>query len=116
DLSHIKSESVDYIYTDPPYGSKIPYLDLSTMWTAWLDLEVTEEDFKAEAIEGGEHKKTKADYTQLITDSLREAYRVLKFDRWMSFVFQHKDPSYWHLIVETAQRFGFEYMGMVSQQ
>ena len=52
----------------------------------------------------------------MITESIREAYRVLKFDRWMSFVFQHKDPSYWHLIVETAQQVGFEYMGTVSQK
>src|SRR3954468_8652892 len=116
DISRVPSESVDYIYTDPPYGAKIPYLDLSTMWTAWLDLEVTEEDFQAEAIEGGERKKSKSDYTQLITESLQEAYRVLKFDRWMSFVFQHKDPSYWHLIVETAQKFGFEYVGTVPQR
>jgi len=56
-LPHIPNESVDYIYTDPPYGAKIPYLDLSVMWTAWLDLEVTEEDFKAEAIEGGRERK-----------------------------------------------------------
>ena len=34
DLSFIDDESVDYIYTDPPYGKKIPYLDLSTMWNA----------------------------------------------------------------------------------
>ena len=38
-LSFIADESVDYIYTDPPYADKIPYLDLSAMWYAWLDLE-----------------------------------------------------------------------------
>ena len=27
-LQNIKNETVDYIYTDPPYGKKIPYLDL----------------------------------------------------------------------------------------
>ena len=31
-LDFIKDQSIDYIYTDPPYGSKIQYLDLSTMW------------------------------------------------------------------------------------
>ena len=41
DLKSIDSESVDYIYTDPPYGSKIAYLDLSTMWNGWLDFDVT---------------------------------------------------------------------------
>ena len=114
-LEKVESESIDYIYTDPPYGKKIPYLDLSVMWNAWLDLEVSEEDYQLEAIEGGEHKKTKDDYSNLLAESIREMYRVLKFDRWMSFVFAHKDPEYWHLIVDTAEKIGFEYAGAVKQ-
>lgn len=114
-LKGIENESVDYIYTDPPYGKKIQYLDLSIMWNAWLDFEVSEKDYQLEAIEGGEHRKTKADYSNLIAESIREMYRVLKFDRWMSFVFQHQDPAYWHLIVETAQQAGFELAGTVQQ-
>lgn len=115
-LKFLAKESVDYIYTDPPYGKKIPYLDLSVMWNAWLDLEVTEEDYQQEAIEGGEHNKTKAEYNALISDSIREMYRVLKFDRWLSFVFAHKDPEFWHLIIETAESCGFEYVGAVPQK
>jgi DNA modification methylase len=90
DLSFIENESVDYIYTDPPYGKKIPYLDLSIMWNAWLDLEVTEKDYQLEAIEGGTIQKSKQEYNQLIAQSIREMYRVLKFERWLSFVFAHK--------------------------
>lgn len=116
DLRWIDNESVDYIYTDPPYGKKIQYLDLSIMWNAWLDLEVTEEDYQLEAIEGGEHNKTKDNYNSLIAKSIEEMYRVLKFDRWMSFVFAHKDPEFWHLIIDTAERCGFEYVGAVSQK
>ena len=41
-------------------------------------------------------------------------YRVLKFDRWMSFVFAHKDPEFWHLIIGTAESSGFEYAGCSS--
>ncbi|MCL1946058.1 MAG: type I restriction enzyme HsdR N-terminal domain-containing protein [Chitinivibrionia bacterium] len=116
DLSFLDSESVDYIYTDPPYGKKIPYLDLSIMWNVWLDLEVSEEDYKLEAIEGGEHNKSKNEYNNLISKSIQEMYRVLKFDRWMSFVFAHKDPEFWHLIIETAEKCGFEYVGAVPQK
>lgn len=116
DLHFLPRESVDYIYTDPPYGKKIPYLDLSAMWNAWLDLEVTEEDYRMEAIEGGEHGKTKDDYNELIAQSIREMYRVLKFDRWLSFVFAHKDPEFWHLIIDTAESCGFEYAGAVPQK
>ncbi|PZU99953.1 MAG: DNA methylase [Pseudanabaena sp.] len=115
DLSFIKNESVDYIYTDPPYGKKIPYLDLSIMWNGWLDLPVTEEDYAQEAIEGGEHQKSKDEYNNLIAQSIKEMYRVLKFDRWMSFVFAHKDPEFWHLIIETAEKCGLEYAGAVKQ-
>jgi hypothetical protein len=116
DLSFLPKESVDYIYTDPPYGKKIPYLDLSVMWNAWLDLEVSEADYEMEAIEGGEHGKTKESYNALIAKSIEEMYRVLKFDRWLSFVFAHKDPEFWHLIIETCERCGFEYIGAVPQK
>ncbi|MCX6267047.1 MAG: DNA methyltransferase [Bacteroidetes bacterium] len=115
-LKFIQKETVDYIYTDPPYGKKIPYLDLSVMWNAWLDLEVTEQDFEQEAIEGGEQQKSKIQYNELIAQSIKEMYRVLKFDRWMSFVFAHKDPEFWHLIIETAEACGFEYIGAVPQK
>jgi len=115
-LYFIDDESVDYIYTDPPYGSKIPYLDLSIMWNAWLDLDVTEDDYKYEAIQGGEHNKSKEEYNTLIAESIKEMYRVLKFDRWMSFVFAHKDPEFWHLIINTAEQCGFEYAGAVAQK
>jgi 16S rRNA G966 N2-methylase RsmD len=115
-LSFLPKESVDYIYTDPPYGKKIPYLDLSIMWNAWLDLKVTEGDFEQEAIEGGEHKKSKNNYNTLMAESIKEMYRVLKYDRWMSFVFAHKDPEFWHLIIETAEACGFEYVGAVPQK
>lgn len=115
-LKFISKETVDYIYTDPPYGKKIPYLDLSAMWNAWLDLVVTEQDFKDEAIEGGEHDKSKNEYNNLMAQSIKEMYRVLKYDRWLSFVFAHKDPEFWHLIIDTAESCGFEYVGAVPQK
>ncbi|HTO17142.1 MAG TPA: DNA methyltransferase [Edaphocola sp.] len=115
DLSMISSQTIDYIYTDPPYGDKIPYLDLSIMWNAWLDLDVSEQDRKEEAIEGGRLEKTKDEYSNLLADSIKEMYRVLKYDRWMSFVFAHKDPHYWHIIVDAAEKCGFEYAGAVKQ-
>jgi len=114
-LDTIDDMSVDYIYTDPPYGDKIPYLDLSVMWNAWLDLPITDTDRKEEAIEGGSLEKTKDEYSKLLSESIKEMYRVLKFNRWLSFVFAHKDPHYWHIIVDTAEKCGFEYVGTVKQ-
>lgn len=115
DLKEIKDNTIDYIYTDPPYGSKIQYLDLSIMWNAWLDLPVSDADYELEAIEGGKLEKSQTQYGELLEKSIREMYRVLKFNRWMSFVFAHKDPAYWHLIIEAAEKVGFEYVSAVKQ-
>lgn len=115
DLSAIETGTIDYIYTDPPYGAKIAYLDLSTMWNAWLDLPVTQNDKDLEVIEGGEQNKSSSDYVELLAKSIQEMFRVLKYDRWMSFVFAHKDPKFWYEIVYTAEKAGFEYAGAVRQ-
>ncbi|MDP8237942.1 MAG: DNA methyltransferase [Candidatus Hatepunaea meridiana] len=106
----IPTESADYIYTDPPYGANFAYLDLSTMWNAWLDLPVTDDDRQAEIIEGGNLSKTKEDYSERLQQSIYEIFRILKYDRWFSLVFYHKDTRYWTTIVKAAEACGFEYV------
>lgn len=112
---YMRPESVDYIFTDPPYGEHIAYLDLSTMFHAWLDLDVTDGMRQDEAIEGGDLQKSQDDYFDLMNQSFEQMFQVLKFDRWMSVVFAHKDVSYWNAIVNGAKRAGFEYVNSVPQ-
>lgn len=114
-LREIKTESIDFIYTDPPYGAKIPYLDLSTMWNVWLDLPVDSNLKEKECIEKGSLEKSSEQYQELMTKSLKEMYRVLKYNRWLAFVFQHQDPKLWQTIVESAKNIGFEYVGTMRQ-
>lgn len=111
----LKSESVDYIYTDPPYGAHIAYLDLTTMWDAWLKFEVTADDKNEEVIEGGDLGKSKEQYTNLLSESINEMFKVLKQNRWLSIVFAHKDPSYWDTIIKSCQNAGFEYINTAVQ-
>lgn len=112
---YLKDSSVDYIYTDPPYGGHITYLDLSTVYNSWLGFEVSEDSRKQEAIEGGELKQTKETYFNLLGESFSEMARVLKPNRWCSLIFHHKEPSLWTNIVETAREVGFEFKNTVVQ-
>lgn len=114
-LKELENKSVDFIYTDPPYGAKIPYLDLSVMWNAWLDLEVDLGTRKKECIEKGSLDKSREEYKNLMIASLKEMYRVLKFNRWLALVFQHQDLQLWQILVEEARKIGFEYVGSVRQ-
>src|SRR5262249_53340812 len=36
ELSHIPDASIDYVFTDPPFGSNIFYADCNLIWEAWL--------------------------------------------------------------------------------
>ena len=112
---HLPESSIDYIYTDPPYGAHIAYLDLSTMWHAWLELEVTEKMRKEEAIEGGELKKSKDEYKELIFNSIEQMAKVLKPDHYLSLVFQHKEVEFWNMILEACEKSGFRYVNTVYQ-
>lgn len=114
-LKEIENESVDFIYTDPPYGAKIPYLDLSLMWNAWLDLSVDKQTREKECIEKGSLNKTKDEYYDLMQRSLKEMYRVLKFNRWLVFVFQHQDVRLWQTLRESARNAGFEHIYTIRQ-
>src|SRR3712207_8659188 len=35
-LAHLTDDSVDYVFTDPPFGSNIFYSDMSLFQEAWL--------------------------------------------------------------------------------
>jgi len=113
--SSIQKESVDYVFTDPPYGGHIAYLDLSTMWNAWLRLPVTKKDRDQEMIEGGDLGHGRDHYLKLLDKSVAEISRVLKPKAWASIVFQHPDSSLHAALLEAARQHGLSYVNTVAQ-
>jgi len=111
----VKPASVDYIYTDPPYGGHIAYLDLSTMWFAWLKMKVTEQDRQDEVIEGGAENKSRDEYLRLLAVSMKQMHEALKAGGWLSVVFAHRDTSYWEGLVQACEAVGFAYRNTVVQ-
>ena len=111
----IKPGSVDYIFTDPPYGAFISYLDLSILWNHWLGFPVTDETRERETIVGGEQGHTEEHYKKSLAHSIKTCFRLLKPDRWLSIVFQHWDTSYFAVILETANACGGELKAAMTQ-
>ena len=105
----IPENSVDYIFTDPPFGSNIFYGDCSLLWEAWL---VQFTDDKYEAVWNKSRKpeqggKTLDDYARLMKESFQEMYRVLKPGRWASVVFNNSDDNVFEAIKQGARDAGF---------
>ena len=114
-LKYVKEESVDYIYTDPPYGAHIAYLDLGTMWHAWLGMEVTDEMRAREAIEGGELQFDEKHYLDVLQKSFEQMFYALKDEAWLSLVFHHKETNLWYAIRDMLRYIGFNYINTVAQ-
>ncbi len=85
------------------------------MWNVWFDFPIDKTLREKECIEKGSLEKSRYDYYELMKRSLKEMYRVLKFNRWLAFVFQHQDPKLWQILVDSAENLGFEYVGSIRQ-
>lgn len=106
-LSSIKQMSdntVDYIFTDPPFGGNLNYSELSFLWEAWLKV-ITNQ--KNEAIMNDVQGKGLLEYQVLVTACFTECYRVLKPGHWMTVEFHNSQNAVWNAIQESLQRSGF---------
>jgi DNA modification methylase len=112
---YTSEKSIDYIFTDPPYGAHISYLDLSTMWHAWFEYEVTEEMRNKEAIEGGEKHFDRKHYLNVLQGSFEQMFIALKDEAWLSLVYHHKDQNLWYDIRDMMKYIGFKYVNVVAQ-
>jgi hypothetical protein len=115
DLSSELESSVDYIFTDPPYGGHISYLDLSTLWNSWLGLLPDEETRAKELIVGGELDLGEDQYVSRLHRSIAACVRMLKPGRWLSVVFQHWNTAYFSAILKAAAESGADLKAAVSQ-
>ncbi|MCA3121331.1 MAG: DNA methylase [Rhodocyclaceae bacterium] len=100
----IPSDSIDYLFIDPPFGANINYSELNFIWEAWLGVQT---QIASEAIENKGQGKSLNDYRKLMSSCFREAYRVLKPGRWMTVEFSNTQASVWNAIQTALQEAGF---------
>ncbi len=103
-LSMIQDETIDYIFTDPPFGDNLFYSELNFLWESLLKIHTCNE---VEAIVSPAGGKVLSDYTRLMMASLRECYRVLKPGRWITVEFHNSKNSVWTAIHEAIETSGF---------
>lgn len=106
-------QSVDYCFTDPPFGANIVYSDCSLLWESWLgDLtDPMEEAVVTRHRPADSGGKTVGGYAQLMTAAFGEIRRVLKPGAATTVVFQNTDPAVWEAVQGAMTASGFEIVG-----
>ncbi len=108
-LATVATSSVDYCFTDPPFGANIYYADASLLWEAWLG-QLTDRALEA-VVSKKRAGKTVADYREVMGRSLAEVRRALKPDGMTTMVFQNTDDAVWTAIRDAATDAGLHVVG-----
>lgn len=100
----IKENSIDYIFTDPPFGANIMYSELNFLPESWLKVLTNN---KKEAIQNKTQGKNLLVYQDLMAECFKEYFRVLKPGKWMTVEFSNTSAAVWNGIQTALQRAGF---------
>lgn len=101
----ITSNSIDYIFTDPPYAGNVQYGELNFVWEAWLgfDTHWHDEEIIVNEIRG----KTEADWANDMRRAMSECFRVLKPGRAISLCYHDTSEGTWALLQDIMAEAGF---------
>lgn len=103
DNLNIQDASIDYIFTDPPFGANINYSELNSLPEPWLKV-ITNN--RHEAIENKAQGKDYHFYMNEITRCFSEYYRILKPGRCITVEFSNTSASVWNAIQNAIQSVG----------
>ncbi len=108
----ISKNSVDYVFTDPPYGGAVQYFELSTLWASWMKMCL---DYNDEITINKNQNKDFEYYHKMLRASFKEIYQVLKPGKYMTVTFHSTDIKVWNSIIKAVVMVGFELEKIIYQ-
>jgi DNA modification methylase len=101
--------SIDYIFTDPPFGDNLPYAELNFLVESWHQLlsQARLDAIVDRSKQNRSAQKSVGDYRRLMTACFSEYYRVLKPGHWMTVVFSNTQAAVWNSLQTALQEAGF---------
>lgn len=93
----LPDNSVDYVFTDPPYGDSVPYFEQSVIWNSWLRLEP---DYQKEIVisDSIQRQKDIKAFENDISSAFSEIRRILKDDKYFSLTFHSLSGLEWKAV------------------
>ncbi len=100
----LPADSVDYVFTDPPFSESIHYADLNFLVESWHRVLT---NAAPETVVNRFEGKGLPECQRLMRRCFKEYNRVLKPGRWITIVFHNSKASVWTAIQEALLAAGF---------
>ena len=117
--ARIPNESIHYVFTDPPYGGSIQYMELSTIYASWLKGERNDPRFDLKydkEITINENQQKGFDYYHMMLKaSFEQMFNVLESGRWLTVTFHNTDIRIYNSIIKAAVLAGFDLDKIIYQ-
>lgn len=105
DLSAIPKNTIDYIFTDPPYSWKVPYGELNFLWETFLNLNTNWHD--KEVIISAVRNIDETEWASRLQKAFKECCRVLKPGRYLTLCYHDSAEGTWGIIQDILAESGF---------
>jgi hypothetical protein len=92
---NLSDESIDYVFTDPPFGDFIPYAEINQLNELWLGTLTNRSD---EIIVSNAQGKDIDSYGQLMGNVFKEIARVIKAEGKATVVFHSAKAAIWRAL------------------
>jgi len=109
-MKDIPINTIDYIFTDPPYDSSIQYGELSFLWTAWFgDAEGYIKSLENEVIHNERQGKDFDAYYRMLSTAFKEMFNVLRDDHYLTVTFHNPTTKVRNSTIRAGTFAGFDF-------
>lgn len=97
------SNKVSYVFTDPPYGDSVPYLEFSAIWNSWLKKDV---DYANEVVVSDSTSRNKRweRYQIEVAQVLEAVAEVIVDEGYCTITFNHLEFDAWRTLLKGLER------------
>lgn len=100
----VGDESIDYVFTDPPFGDYIPYAELNQINELWLDSQTIR---SSEIIISGAAGKSLEQYRKMLSSVFSEIHRVTKPNGKVTIIFHSAHSEVWNSLISAYEEANF---------
>lgn len=117
-MEKIPQDSIDYIFTDPPYDSSIQYGELAYLWVAWLkkDAGYLESILANEVIHNEKQHKDFRLYYGLLSRGFKDMFELLKSGKYLTVTFHNPTFKVRNATIRAGVFAGFEFQKIHHQE